>query len=53
MKRFLVIITALLFAATAVGQTAYEKIMADQSYALGVYRLQAAPVHLSRRSGGI
>ena len=39
MKRFLVIITALLFAATAVGQTAYEKIMADQSYALGVYRL--------------
>ena len=41
MKRLLIVLAAVGFALSAVAQekTAYEKIMADQSYALGVYRL--------------
>ena len=39
MRRFFIAAAALIFALTATGQTARERIMEDPSYALGVYRL--------------
>ena len=39
MKRILIFTAAIVVALTATGQTAREKIFADPSYALGVYRL--------------